>query len=284
MRANQVSLAFMLSLVLSAGIPARAEERPGQAAFPSERTSSALREGTWVWRSGYRRHFPGMSLGTVVQIGKSEGEWFVTFFNLSHTQESIAGRRPPQVKTEGRYPVHVTNGILHIQQPGGVLKHSCRFHRDLLQFPAVVRVNERTFNLTFSEVQRMPDSEDQKVSTWSYTWTCSAAPSEQPSGKAILVAVSPRGKQTVSCLYKTEKHGDGPSLVFQRQDGDGEQQDRIVWHRAYSGLQIYESASWKLRHMVARQETYQPAGDELKDLVRTQREKKPNKPDAGDGK
>jgi hypothetical protein len=233
-------------------------------------------------------------MGTAVQFGKSDGEWSVTFFDLSHPREPIGdtgalrfrieGGRAPQIETRGPYPVRVENGILHIQQPDGVLKYSCRFHRDLLQFPAVVRLNERTFNLTFCEVHRVADSERPNIATWTYTWTCSSAPSKEPSGRAVLVAISPRGKEAIPCSYKTEKHHDGPALVFQRRGGDGQQQDRIVWHDSYYGLQLYDSASWKLKHTVGLQKTYQPAEDEIKDLIRAKRKEKPDKPDAGDGK
>jgi hypothetical protein len=279
MKINHILQALVLTFVLMASGLA-IDDKAEQIKFPSDETSSELREGIWVWHSMH--HVSWMEIHKVVQIERIDENWYVTFFTLSHTRESFQSRRPPQIETEGPYPVSVTNGILHIQKQKGILKYSCRFYGELLQFPAIVRTNELTFNFTFSEIIKESDSEE-RIDTWSYIWSCSLDPSREPSGKAVLTVVTPKGKETIACLYTTEKALDGPALAFRKDEENSKGQDLIVWTRSFYGPQIYDSFSPKLK-CPGLQMTYRPADDNLKDMIKKEIKKNLNKPDANDCK
>jgi hypothetical protein len=281
MKAHYI-LPFVFATTTLTGSSVIGADKAGETRFPSVKTSSALREGVWVWRSGH--HLQSMVVQKVVKIAESDAKWHFTRFTLSHTNESFREKQQPEIKTEGPYPIHLTNGLLHIQGPNGVITHSCRFYGDLLQFPAVVRADAKTFNFTFSQAkpERAPKAEG--IDTWSYTWICSSDPSQELNGKASLLAISPKGKSTVACVYTVEKHLDGPALVFKpvREEPKGE--DRIVWHRKYFGPQVYNSFSPRLEGSQCPQMTYMPAAEYLKKLIEVETKEEPNKPDAGDGK
>jgi hypothetical protein len=174
---------------------------------------------------------------------------------------------------------------MHVQRPRGVLKYSCRFQGELLQFPAICRTQANTLNFTFSESRSRPGQEAAAVDTWRYTWTCSSNPSIASSGSATFVADTPEGKVEAQCVYFVEQDHDGPALVFRPKQGVRDKEDRIVWHRKYFGPQIYKSATERLTRLV-QQDTYRPADERIKKQIAerpTRQPEKPSGPDARDG-
>ncbi len=279
MNARAILCACMAGLV-AASQCLWAQDDPRQTRFPPELTDSALREGVWIWRSGHI--LPEREIQKVVRIRKSDGKWDLTVFWLSHTRESIRMEQPPQVRTEGPYPIHVTDGVLNIVQPQGVLKYSCRFYNGLLQFPAVTRTDARTFHFTVSEANPTSDGERDGIDTWSYTWTCSSNPSDDVTGTASRVAQTPRGRETTPCAYSVEGSDDGPALIFRHKAGTRDGKDRMVWHRKYFGPQIFEGDALRSERRFM-QPTYTPADDSIKKQIPERMEREPHKPDARDG-
>lgn len=216
-----------------------------------------------------------MEILRVVRIHKSGDKWSLTVFTLSHTRDSFYKRLPPLVRADGPYPISVTNGVLTVEQSPGVLKYSCRFYRELLQFPAVTRTRTDTFNFTFSEVRTKREAERDAVNSWSYTWICASNPSAVSSGSASFVVDTPQEKKTNPCVYNVEENPDGPALVFRSTGGMRDIQDQIVWHRKYFGPQIYKSAAARM-DTPGLQQTYSPAEESIRELIAKWTTQEPN--------
>jgi hypothetical protein len=144
------------------------------------------------------------------EFTRSDGHWSVSFSDLYYKDQNTKA-----IECRGPFPISLTDGILQIGQPEGVLKFSCRFYGDLLQYPAIIRLDEKTFNFTYSKVEKKHESDVEKVTTRSYTWKCASNPSLKPDGDATLTVITQDSVVSFPLTYRTESSFDGPSLVFE---------------------------------------------------------------------
>jgi hypothetical protein len=243
------------------------QDQPRHDMFPKDTTSSQLREGTWTLQ-GPRHILPWVDPEHFVKFNKSNGQWLIFFVRTNPDNQSLQGHHNRKIESEGPYPVSITDGVMQIEKPEGTLKYSCRFHGDLLQFPALLRLDEKTFNFTFSEIWGTRSSENVKATIRSYTWVCESDPSKKPKGDATLTVALPDSEVTSHFTYRTEAEYSGPVLIFERKEDA--RRYKIGWSQNYDAG-IYESDDAYLS--ISIQNTYAPADSSLKAFVDIELEK-----------
>lgn len=263
-------------------------DKPQSSKFPTETTKSILVEGTWDWTIHSRAI--GRFRSRVVKFEKRPTSWTISFVEIHRTGRHVRDKLGPTIQRNGPFPVTLKNGVLQVKRPEGTLiytyrvndqprqlaldpegkrSNTCRANDKLLQFPAVVRTNPRTFHFAYSELLRTGLMNKSVVRTWSQTWVCDTDPSKESKGKATITVVSPYVKKTSRVTYQVQNDGDRPSIVFRSTDTDKPRKDWIVWQRGDYGMQISKSEFLEV-HLgdLHLQKTYSPVSDVIKKILK----------------
>ncbi|MEM7392550.1 MAG: hypothetical protein AAF492_09385, partial [Verrucomicrobiota bacterium] len=179
-----------------------------QTLFPTNLTSSTLREGRWVWSSGH--HISVRIEQRIVELKQTEGAWSITFYSVQDSARRPQPDGSPLFYKDGPYPVSQKDGVMTVERPEGRFQYSVGFLEDRVLFPVVVRFDARTFRFVKSERIRESGSWKARVSTRSVIWRCENDPSRVSKGK-VVCSVNDSAPERVS--YRVEHDGE-PAIQF----------------------------------------------------------------------